>query len=179
MSSVGGESFSIFSPWNRGNIIWFGLIAIHADGNLLILRPSIAIACCDVNLLYQRHCYYHKWLTDWPVRILSSHLSSLSSHKTVPPLPRAPRSPRSQWPPLRCRQHKPVRVWRLQPGLWWVRRPGEWGLSAVQGALALPLCHRPLAADPDRRLHAHRAGVHVRYTQFSRKFCWMGEIKWL
>lgn len=70
---------------------------------------------------------------------------------------------RPQWTSLCCRQRQPVRVWRLQPRLWGGRRVRQRRLPSFQGALAVSFCDSHLAAGPHRGLHAHRAGLHVRW----------------
>lgn len=72
-------------------------------------------------------------------------------------------APSQEWPSLRCWQHQSVRVWRLQPWLWGGWRGRKRRLPAFSGTLEVSFRHSHLAAGPHRRLHAHRAGIHVRY----------------
>lgn len=72
-------------------------------------------------------------------------------------------APSQERPSLRCWQHQSLRVWRLQPWLWGGWRGRKWRLPAFSGTLEVSFRHSHLAAGPHRRLHAHRAGIHVRY----------------
>lgn len=88
---------------------------------------------------------------------------------------RPPVPPGQKRPSLRGRQFQPLRVRRLQSRLRWVRRAGERGLPPLQGALEVQLCHRHLASDGHRRLHAQGTSLHVTYVWKSnslRAYSW-------